>query len=109
MIVLGLHEDQHEPISRVEHLSQNTPDSDAIDQSDNIVNVESRTLFYQDHTFQQDAQLTQGEENGLQQRHVWKDDIIDFITGIFWILESKRREETQRRNSRGNHLLILQG
>ena len=106
MIVLGLHEDQQEPISRVDHLSQNTSDTDAIDQSDNNVNGESRTLFYQDHTFQQDVPLSQGDENGLKPRHVWKDDIIDFITGIFWILESKRREETQR-ESRQERMNLL--
>ena len=108
MIVLGLHLDQQEASSAGEDFCQSTPETDTIDQSDNFVNVESRTLFYQDHTFHQDTQSSsaQGDENGQQARQLWKDDIIDFITGIFWILESKRREEVQR-ESRQERMNLL--
>ena len=102
LIVLGLHLDMHEasPAEPVmENLYQNTEETDAVDQSENVVQVESRTLFYQDHTFHQDTQSSSVQDvNDQQQRQLWKDDIIDFITGIFWILESKRREEAQREN-----------
>ena len=93
LIVLGLHLDMYEasPVGPVmENLYQNTEETDAVDQSENVVQVESRTLFYQDHTFHQDTQSSSVQDvNGQQQRQLWKDDIIDFITGIFWILESK--------------------
>ena len=99
MIVLGLHEDQYEANAGEEHFAQTTHEPDTIDQSENLANVESRTLFYQDHTFHQHETPAQAEDVISQtNKHVWKDDIIDFITGIFWILESKRREEVQREN-----------
>ena len=108
LIVLGLHLDQQEASSAAEGFSQSSPVDDSIDQSDNFSNVESRTLFYQDHTFHQDTQSSspQGDENGQQPRQLWRDDIVDFITGIFWILESKRREEVQR-ESRQERMNLL--
>ena len=105
---MGLHGDQHEVTTGAEHFSQSRHENDPGDQSDNFVNVESRILFYQNHTFEQNGQLVppQTEENSQTSKHVWKDDIIDFITGIFWILESKRREEVQR-ESRQERMNLL--
>ena len=98
LIVLGLHLDQQDigGGSSVDGICQVTPDSDVYDQSDSFSNVESRTLFYQDHAFQQDPSLSQEDNNSSRQGQLWREDIIDFITGIFWILESKRRDEVQR-------------
>ena len=102
-----MHEDQ-EVSSGNDNSDQLTQETAASEQGDNYVNVESRTLFYQDHTFQNDQLPAAQNETAAEitSRHAWKDDIIDFITGIFWILESKRREEAQRENRQERMALL---
>ena len=95
MIVLGLH-DQQESVCTTEN-TRSTEENETSSEIDNFANVESRTLFYQDHTFQQEvAESSQDNNHCLQPRLLWKEDIVDFLSGIFWILESKRRDEVQR-------------
>lgn len=102
-----MHEDQ-DVSSGNDNFDQLTQETAASEQGDNYVNVESRTLFYQDHTFQNDQLPAAQNETAAEttSRHAWKDDIIDFITGIFWILESKRREEAQRENRQERMALL---
>ena len=99
LIVLGLHLDrQQEACPSADSVCQITPEIDNYDESDKFVSIESRTLFYQEHAFHQGAAHSPGSshDNGQTQGQLWREDTVDFITGIFWILESRRREEVQR-------------
>ena len=93
--MLGLHDDQQETGDLVDNVTS-AEENEISSHPDNLANVESRTLFYQDHTFQQDLSESSNINPSLQGRLIWKEDIVDFLSGIFWILESKRREEVQR-------------
>ena len=93
--MLGLHDEQQETVDTTDNI-RSTEENEIVSQGDNFANVESRTLFYQDHTFQQEFPESSNDSHNMQTRLIWKDDVVDFLSGIFWILESKRREEVQR-------------